>query len=42
VGAVSVWVRGRVASAEQATAERLLELELRLAEVQEALKSRPV
>jgi hypothetical protein len=37
VGAAAVWVRARVARAELAAAERLLELELRLAEVQEAL-----
>ena len=37
VGAAALWVRSRVARAELATAGRLLELEVRLAEVQEAV-----
>lgn len=36
VGSAALWVRSRIVRAELATAKRLLELELRLAEVQES------
>ncbi|MBY0455981.1 MAG: hypothetical protein K2V38_01440 [Gemmataceae bacterium] len=39
VAAATLWVRSRVARAEQHLTERLLELELRLAEVQEAVRA---
>jgi Na+/proline symporter len=41
VYAAVAWVRHRVAQAELTTAEKLLEIELRLAEIGEALEARP-